>query len=48
MLPPGTGFIIAYILSPPELVESEERERKKHYEYINENICGTYVKVTNT
>lgn len=23
MLPPGTGFIIAYILSPPELVESE-------------------------
>lgn len=27
MLPPGTGFIIAYILSPPELVESKKRER---------------------
>lgn len=36
MLPPGTGFIIAYILSPPELVESE-REKEKKDEYIIEN-----------
>lgn len=37
MLPPGTGFIIAYILSPPELVESEKREREIN-EYIR-YIC---------
>ena len=29
MLPPGTGFIIVYMLSP-ELVESEQKGRIKH------------------
>lgn len=45
MLPPGTGFIIAYILSPPELVESEKVNNKHEIEFFKgilvQSYCGT-------